>query len=232
MASFLRRSKRMGTQLSTSLVFDQKQRLCQFAMVSTSATTRAAGEQRQPEYRVVTPKTMNAAVQAAEYAVRGAIPLRAEELREQLEAGDMLPFERVINCNIGNPQQLGQIPLTFLRQVSAAFLVPSVLHCPIRSPNEAIPPPNATRFLRKPDSRSSELTRRRTDLSPHRIPRLDRSSRFECDFPERCHRSSQVHRRRNWFSRSVLALDGCPCHQEANRRIHHWSASSYPWIRT
>ena len=73
----------------------------------------------------MTAKTMNAAVQSAEYAVRGAIPLRAEELREQLEAGNTLPFERVINCNIGNPQQLGQIPLTFLRQVSPAPPRPS-----------------------------------------------------------------------------------------------------------
>lgn len=125
-------------------------------MVSTTATTRAAGEQRQPEYRVVTPETMNAAVQAAEYAVRGAIPLRAEELKEQLEQGDTLPFERVINCNIGNPQQLGQIPLTFLRQVSTPSRTPSEPPCAIRLRNEANPAPNPTRLLHLPESRSSD----------------------------------------------------------------------------
>lgn len=54
----------------------------------------------------------------AEYAVRGAIPLRAEELRVKLEKGETLPFKEVVSCNIGNPQQLDQKPLTFMRQVS------------------------------------------------------------------------------------------------------------------
>jgi len=29
----------------------------------------------------------------------------------------ILPFSRIVNCNIGNPQQLGQKPITFFRQV-------------------------------------------------------------------------------------------------------------------
>lgn len=74
---------------------------------------------RNPSFRVLTPATMNKAVQDAQYAVRGAIPLRADELRDALDAGETLPFKHVLNCNIGNPQQLGQKPLTFLRQVSA-----------------------------------------------------------------------------------------------------------------
>ena len=81
----------------------------------------AAAAPREPSFRVVTPQTMNRAVQEAQYAVRGAIPLRAEELRDELEAGRTdLPFDTVVNCNIGNPQQLDQKPLTFLRQVSHA----------------------------------------------------------------------------------------------------------------
>lgn len=75
---------------------------------------------RDPEFRVVTKQTLNKHVLEAQYAVRGAIPLRAEELREQLEKGEGkdLPFDTVVSCNIGNPQQLDQKPLTFLRQVS------------------------------------------------------------------------------------------------------------------
>lgn len=75
---------------------------------------------RDPEFRVVTKQTLNKHVLEAQYAVRGAIPLRAEELREQLENGEGkdLPFDAVVSCNIGNPQQLDQKPLTFLRQVS------------------------------------------------------------------------------------------------------------------
>ncbi len=49
------------------------------------------------------------AVREAEYAVRGAIPTRAQELEAQ--------GRRIIYCNIGNPQSLGQKPLTWLRQV-------------------------------------------------------------------------------------------------------------------
>jgi alanine transaminase len=75
---------------------------------------------RDPEFRVLTKQTLNKHVLEAQYAVRGAIPLRAEELREQIEEGKGgdLPFDEVVSCNIGNPQQLDQKPLTFLRQVS------------------------------------------------------------------------------------------------------------------
>ena len=75
---------------------------------------------RDPEFRVLTKQTLNRHVLEAQYAVRGAIPLRAEELREQIEQGNGgdLPFDEIVSCNIGNPQQLDQKPLTFLRQVS------------------------------------------------------------------------------------------------------------------
>jgi aspartate/methionine/tyrosine aminotransferase len=44
-----------------------------------------------------------------EYAVRGPLPKRAAELKKQ--------GKQVILCNIGNPQALGQYPLTYYRQV-------------------------------------------------------------------------------------------------------------------
>lgn len=52
---------------------------------------------------------LNPNLLAMEYAVRGAIPARAAELRAQ--------GRRIIPCNIGNPQALGQPPITFFRQV-------------------------------------------------------------------------------------------------------------------
>ncbi len=52
-----------------------------------------------------------------EYAVRGPIPQRAAELRKQ--------GRRTIACNIGNPQALGQKPLTFYRQVLSLIEDPS-----------------------------------------------------------------------------------------------------------
>ena len=62
---------------------------------------------------------LNPAVLNVQYAVRGELAIKAEDLRNKLEAGHELPFKRVINSNIGNPQQKGldQPPLTFTRQV-------------------------------------------------------------------------------------------------------------------
>lgn len=44
---------------------------------------------------------LNPKVLAAEYAVRGAIAVRATELQAELAAGKKLPFDKVIACNIG-----------------------------------------------------------------------------------------------------------------------------------
>ena len=52
-----------------------------------------------------------------EYAVRGPIPQRAAELKKQGKA--------TISCNIGNPQALGQRPVTFYRQVISLLEDPS-----------------------------------------------------------------------------------------------------------
>mmetsp|Transcript_44465 Transcript_44465/g.115050 ORF Transcript_44465/g.115050 Transcript_44465/m.115050 type:complete len:504 (-) Transcript_44465:315-1826(-) len=55
----------------------------------------------------------------AEYAVRGAIVDKADQFARRLAAGEKLPFDKLVYCNIGNPQQLGQKPITFVRQVVA-----------------------------------------------------------------------------------------------------------------
>jgi aspartate/methionine/tyrosine aminotransferase len=54
-----------------------------------------------------------------EYAVRGPIPKRAAELKAQ--------GKLVIPCNIGNPQGLGQKPMTFIRQILALLENPSAI---------------------------------------------------------------------------------------------------------
>lgn len=68
--------------------------------------------------------TINQAIVQAEYAVRGELAIKAESLREELakdpKAKDRLGFDQVISANIGNPQQLGQKGLTYLRQVSVS----------------------------------------------------------------------------------------------------------------
>jgi aspartate/methionine/tyrosine aminotransferase len=62
------------------------------------------------------------AVRETQYAVRGAIVARAGELERQ--------GRRIIYCNIGNPQSLGQRPLTFVRQVLALCEYPALLDGP------------------------------------------------------------------------------------------------------
>ena len=70
--------------------------------------------------KTLTPQDLNPAVLNVQYAVRGELAIKAEDLREKLQAGHKnLPFSKVISSNIGNPQQKGldQPPLTFTRQV-------------------------------------------------------------------------------------------------------------------
>jgi aspartate/methionine/tyrosine aminotransferase len=59
------------------------------------------------------------AVRSTEYAVRGPIVARAQELERQ--------GREIIYCNIGNPQSLGQRPLTWVRQVLALVEYPELL---------------------------------------------------------------------------------------------------------
>lgn len=70
--------------------------------------------------RPLTAADVNPAILKVQYAVRGELAIKAEELREKLqdEKHD-LPFKKVISSNIGNPQQKGldQPFLTFTRQV-------------------------------------------------------------------------------------------------------------------
>ncbi len=55
----------------------------------------------------------------AQYAVRGALVLRAMQHEESLKRGEKRPFSKIYYCNIGNPQQLGQKPVSFFRQVTS-----------------------------------------------------------------------------------------------------------------
>lgn len=67
-----------------------------------------------------------------EYAVRGELVLRAEELAKKLShasqpASSPPPFDHVTYCNIGNPQSVGQLPITFVRQALAAAVCPALI---------------------------------------------------------------------------------------------------------
>ncbi|EPQ51972.1 PLP-dependent transferase [Gloeophyllum trabeum ATCC 11539] len=74
--------------------------------------------------------SINPAILKVQYAVRGELAIKAEEHRLKLTKDDHgLPFKRVINSNIGNPQQKGldQPPITWTRQVCALMEWPALM---------------------------------------------------------------------------------------------------------
>lgn len=64
-------------------------------------------------------KDVNPNLIEAQYAVRGKIVIRAQELEEQ--------GKKIIYCNIGNPQALKQKPITFIRQVLSLLEYPELI---------------------------------------------------------------------------------------------------------
>ncbi|KAL7607100.1 hypothetical protein Lser_V15G17802 [Lactuca serriola] len=76
----------------------------------------------------VTLETLNPKVLECEYAVRGEIVSIAQKLQQDLQTNPgSKPFNEILYCNIGNPQALGQKPITFFREVLALCDNPSLL---------------------------------------------------------------------------------------------------------
>merc|ERR1711871_1500673 len=70
----------------------------------------------------LTVDTANDNVVKTQYAVRGEIVQIAAQLASE--------GKKIIYCNIGNPQSLGQKPITFFRQVLALCDCPTLLESP------------------------------------------------------------------------------------------------------
>jgi len=71
---------------------------------------------------MITTSDLNPDLLSAEYAVRGAITIRAQELEQQ--------GRKIIYCNIGNPQAFVQKPLTYMRQILCLVEYPALLDDP------------------------------------------------------------------------------------------------------
>lgn len=64
----------------------------------------------------------------AEYAVRGVVPTRAAQIKEQLSIqGHTYPFNEMTELNVGNPLALGQLPMKYNRQVMSCIICPELL---------------------------------------------------------------------------------------------------------
>lgn len=78
--------------------------------------------------KTLTLDTINPNVKKMQYAVRGPLVIRANEIEKELENGAKKPFEDVIKANIGDCQAMGQKPLTFIRQIVALCTYPQLLN--------------------------------------------------------------------------------------------------------
>lgn len=95
-----------------------------------SMLSKIAAKEFTPSPKLVEAHLNQNAVKA-KYAVRGKIPTKAEELRQQLdEDPHSVPFTQIINANIGNPQQLDQKPIKFYRQVLSLLEYPDMIDDP------------------------------------------------------------------------------------------------------
>ncbi len=81
--------------------------------------------------KVLQPGTINPCVRRMQYAVRGELPIMAERIAHELRQGKSdRGFDEVLFCNIGNPQSVGQSPVTFYRQMLALCDCPDLLDHP------------------------------------------------------------------------------------------------------
>jgi hypothetical protein len=94
-------------------------RLACVAVLAHSAEAAWLGGGKQQVSEPLTRDTINPRVLAAEYAVRGRLLDKAIELEK---AG-----RQVVKCNIGNPQALGQRPLSWVRQILSLVLYSELL---------------------------------------------------------------------------------------------------------
>ncbi|CAD6219113.1 unnamed protein product [Miscanthus lutarioriparius] len=88
----------------------------------------------------ITAETINPRVKIFNYAPCGEILKHAERLEQEMEGNPgSLPFQEIIYCNLGNPQVLGQPPLTFFREVLSLCDNPTLLDkdeaCALFSPS-------------------------------------------------------------------------------------------------
>ena len=65
-------------------------------------------------------------LKSVEYAVRGPIEVRANEINAAIAAGERRNYDKLIYCNIGNPFAVGKPIITFPRQVLSVAEYPEI----------------------------------------------------------------------------------------------------------
>lgn len=84
-----------------------------------------------PINKRLTEENINPNLLKMEYAVRGTVVIAADKISESLRSEEKenndRAFDKIVYTNIGNPQSVGQQPLTWPRQVSALVDLPDVV---------------------------------------------------------------------------------------------------------
>ncbi|CAG8434963.1 7710_t:CDS:2 [Ambispora gerdemannii] len=98
------------------------------ASSSEDGSGNGSGKEERKSGKILTIDNINPHVKKVEYAVRGELAIRADSISyELLEPCSKYTFKKIVHCNIGNPQQLGQKPITFFRQVVSLTQYPYLL---------------------------------------------------------------------------------------------------------
>jgi DNA-binding transcriptional MocR family regulator len=104
------------------------------AMRSSASTSEMyASTQRLHHEKRLNENTVNPLLKKMEYAVRGEVVVAADKIAKELESLDKesrarkYKFDKILYTNIGNPQSVGQTPLTWPRQVMALVNLPESL---------------------------------------------------------------------------------------------------------
>lgn len=78
--------------------------------------------------KVLNLNTINQNILQVKYAIFGLIPTKADEISRELKrTPEKYPFDEVLYCNIGNPQAVGQKPITWYRDILSLINAPHFL---------------------------------------------------------------------------------------------------------
>lgn len=80
--------------------------------------------------KVFTLSSIGEHIKSADYSIRGEVVKKAQKISEELCKSKNYPFKSLTACNIGNPQYLGQKPLTWVRQGLSLVVNPELFDCP------------------------------------------------------------------------------------------------------
>jgi alanine transaminase len=98
------------------------------AMILTCQTSFASSATKpKSQAKRLTLDTMYPGLRKMEYAVRGKVVIAADQISDNLASGKSYPFDHIVYTNIGNPQSVGQQPLTWPRQVLALVDLPDAV---------------------------------------------------------------------------------------------------------